>query len=322
MENILDTKKENQTSITEFILLGFGNLQELQPLLFCFFLMIYLMTIIGNILIFLLVMADQLLHTPMYFFLANLSFLDTCYSSTLLPKMLANFLSAEKTITVNGCLAQYHLFCLSGATEAYLLAVMSYDRYSAICRPLFYPSIMNKNFCLQLIAGTWISSMIFNAVLVALVAQLSFCGPKVIDHYFCDLHPLIKMSCSDTTLFELFAFDHHFHNSSISFDPHLLHLHHYQYHQNKFHHWKAKSFLNLLLSPLGSLPFLWHISHCLYIARYLLPKTPHKIISVFYTVVTPLLNPLIYSLRNKDIHKALGQLLNKVLIFGMNHPKL
>ncbi|KAM3823613.1 olfactory receptor 10A3-like [Vipera latastei] len=324
MENILDTKKENQTSITEFILLGFGNLQELQPLLFCFFLVIYLMTIIGNILIFLLVMADQLLHTPMYFFLVNLSFLDTCYSSTLLPKMLANFLSAEKTITVNGCLAQYHFFCLSGATEAYLLAAMSYDRYSAICRPLSYPSIMNKNFCFQLIAGTWISSMIFNAVLVALVAQLSFCGPNVIDHYFCDLHPLTKMSCSDTTLFELFTFCM---TIIFTIPPFLLTL---------------TSYICIIVSVIKinstigrQKAFSTCSSHllvvCLFygtsVIAYTLPdisflKHLNKIISVFYTVVTPLLNPLIYTLRNKDIHKALGRLFNKVLIFGMNHPKL
>ncbi|XP_063158163.1 olfactory receptor 10A3-like [Candoia aspera] len=324
MEEILDIKKENQTSIREFNLLGFGNLHELQPLLFWIFLVIYLITITGNLLIFLLVVADPQLHTPMYFFLANLSFLDTCYSSTLLPKMLVNLLSVEKTITVSGCLAQYHFFCLCGTTEAYLLAAMSYDRYSAICRPLFYPSIMNKNFCSQLVAGTWISSLVFNAVLVALVAQLYFCGPNVIDHYFCDFHPLVEQSCSDTSLFELFAFCM---TIIFTIPPFLLILISYICIMDTIIKIKSTIGRQKAFSTCSSHLLVVCLFYGTSFIAYALPDMPSlrhlkKIFSVFYTIVTPLLNPLIYTLRNKDVHKALRRLGEKRTILGMSHLKL
>uniref|UniRef100_A0A8C6YB31 G-protein coupled receptors family 1 profile domain-containing protein n=1 Tax=Naja naja TaxID=35670 RepID=A0A8C6YB31_NAJNA len=315
---MLASEKGNQSDIVEFILLGLGDSVQLQFLLFLLFLLIYLVTITGNLLIIALVLANPCLHTPMYFFLGNLSCLETCYTSSILPKMLSNLLTGKATITVSQCLAQYYFFGSFATIETYLLAAMtaiSYDRYLAICRPFLYSLIMSRKLCVYLMAG---SCMVFNAVLVAFVAQLSFCGPNVIDHYFCDLHPLTKMSCSDTTLFELFAFCM---TIIFTIPPFLLTL---------------ISYICIIVSIIKinstigrQKAFSTCSSHllvvCLFYGTsaivYTLPDTSslkrlNKIISVFYTVVTPLLNPLIYSLRNKDIHKAIGRLFNKVLFLA------
>ncbi|XP_007443525.2 olfactory receptor 5G3-like [Python bivittatus] len=318
-----DTEKGNQTGITEFILLGFGTFPKVQLLLFWFFLVIYLMTLIGNLLIFLLVVADQHLHTPMYFFLGHLSSLDACYSSTILPKLLASLLTGERTITIHGCLAQYYFFGLCAGTETYLLAAMSYDRYLAICKPLLYASAMNRKFCFQLIAGTCVNSLTFNIMLVALLAQLSFCGPNVIDHYFCDFYPLKKLSCTDTGLLEIITFLMSF---IFAIPPFLLTL---------------ISYICIIVtiikikSTIGrQKAFSTCSSHlmvvCLYygtiIIVYVLPDSPtlrhlNKIFSIFYTVMTPLINPLIYTLRNKEVHKALKRLCGN-MIFGRSHLKV
>ncbi|KAM6448822.1 olfactory receptor 9G19-like [Liasis olivaceus] len=314
---MLDIAKENQSSIREFILLGFGNLPEVQPFLFWFFLVIYLMTITGNLLIFLLVVTDRYLHTPMYFFLANLSCLDTCYSFNFLPKMLANLLTDERTISVSGCLAQYHFSCTCASIETYLLAAMSYDRYLAICRPLLYASIMNSRFCFQLMAAIGINSLVFNVILVAVVAQLVFCGPNVIDHFFCDLYPLMKLSCSDTSLFERFTFCM---TIIFTIPPFLLTFTSYIC--------IIITIINIKSTTGRFKAFSTCSSHlmviCLFYGTlfivYALPDSPslgylNKIISIFYTVMTPLVNPLIYTLRNKEVHKALRRHFDKMIFF-------
>ncbi|XP_063158161.1 olfactory receptor 6B1-like [Candoia aspera] len=323
MEEILDTENGNQTSIREFILLGFGNSPQLQPFLFWFFLVIYLMTITGNIFIFLLVLADQQLHTPMYFFLANLSFLDTCYSSILLPKMLVSLLTGERTITVTRCLVQYHFVCLCGTTETYLLAAMSYDRYLAICRPLHYASIMNRKLCFQLMAGAWIISLIFDVILAGFITQLSFCGPNVIDHFFCDFRPLKKLSCTDTSLIELIAFC-----EAIIFIivPFLLTITSYICIIGTIIKIKSSTGRQKAFSTCSSHLLVVCIFYSTLIIVYVLPDTPslthlNKIFSIFYTVITSLFNPLIYTLRNKEIHKTLRRRFNKLIILRMSHRK-
>ncbi|KAM6448818.1 olfactory receptor 1f45-like [Liasis olivaceus] len=319
-----DTEKENQTGIREFILLGLGTFPHQQPLFFCFFLVIYLMTVTGNLLIFLLVVADQHLHTPMYFFLGNLSCLDTCYSSIILPKMLANLLTGEKIISVSGCIAQFHLFCLYSGIETYLLAVMSYDRYLAICRPLLYASIMNRKFCFLLMAGTWINSVIVNVILVGFVTQLSFCGPNVIDHYFCDFHPLEKLSCSDTSHLKLVLL---FVSFSFVIAPFLLTLISYICIIGAIIKIKSTTGRQKAFSTCSSYLMVVCLFYGTLFIVYVLPDSPtlkhlNKIFSIFYTVMTPLVNPLIYTLRNKEVHKALRQLYGKMIIFSRSNLKL
>ncbi|XP_039177346.1 olfactory receptor 11L1-like, partial [Crotalus tigris] len=196
---------ENQTIPMMFILLDF-NIGEFQPLFSIFFLLIYLITMTGNILIVLLVIVDQKLHTPMYFFLGNLSFLETCYSCTIMPRIVVRFLSGDNTIYIRGCFTQLYFFGYLAATECYFLAVMSYDRYLAICKPLHYAMLMNSKTCILLITGSWISGSLFISFIIYLVSKLSFCGPNKINHFFCDLIPLIRLSCDDVTLVEITAF--------------------------------------------------------------------------------------------------------------------
>ncbi|XP_062994270.1 olfactory receptor 11A1-like [Elgaria multicarinata webbii] len=311
-----NAEEGNYTAITEFILIGFGNLHELQLLLFLLFLMIYIVTITGNLLIMLLVLTDQHLHTPMYFFLGNLSCLETCYSSIILPKLLANLVNGQRSISVSGCMAQFYLFGSCVGIETYLLAAMSYDRYLAICRPLHYISIMHGKFCVQLMTGAWIDSLLANGIIVFLMAQLSFCGPNVIDHYFCDFIPVEKLSCSDTSLIELVTFLSTF---IFTITPFLLTLTSYvciiviilkipstKGRQKAFS--TCSSHLTVVCIFYGTI-----------IIVYMLPNTPtlrdlNKVFSVFYTVLTPLVNPLIYSLRNKEVHKALRRVCCKVVL--------
>ncbi|KAM7145733.1 olfactory receptor 10A7-like [Macrochelys suwanniensis] len=198
-----NTEGVNQMSITEFILLGFGDLPELLALLFLLFLVIYIVTLAGNILIVVLVMADRHLHTPVYFFLGNLSCLETCYTSTLLPRVLASFLTGDKTISVSGCMTQFYFVSFFAGAECYLLAVMSYDQYLAICKPLHYGTLMNARFCLQLAAGSWINGFLAVIIVIFLMLQLTFCGPNEIDHLYCESTEMLNLYCNGTNQIEL-----------------------------------------------------------------------------------------------------------------------
>ncbi|XP_053120621.1 olfactory receptor 6B1-like [Hemicordylus capensis] len=311
-------EKGNQTAITEFILLGFGNLPELQPLLFLFFLGIYIVTTTGNLLIIFLVVFDQHLHTPMYFFLANLSCLETCYSSVILPQMLTNLLSGDKTISFSGCMSQFYLFGSCVGIETYLLATMSYDRYLAICKPLHYTSIMHGKLCVQLMAGAWINSFLANSITVFLMAQLSFCGPNIIDHYFCDFSPMKKLSCTDNSLIELITFLLIF---VFTIAPFLLTLTSYVCIITTILKFPSTTGRQKAFSTCSSHLIVVCIFYGTIIIVYMLPDTPtlrdlNKVFSVFYTILTPLVNPLIYSLRNKEVHKALRRVCYKMVLSG------
>jgi len=199
-------QRDNQTSPREVLLLGLGNVPELQTLLLLLTVMIYSVTVVGNFLIMVLVVADQHLHTPMYFFLGSLSFLETCYSSTILPRLLASFLTGDRTISAHDYMAQLYFFGSFAATECYLLAAMSYDRYLAICQPLLCVSLMTWKVCLGMSAVSCLVGSLVSAVVTFLLSQLQFCGPQVIDHFFCDFTPLLELCCSDIMVVKLITF--------------------------------------------------------------------------------------------------------------------
>ncbi|XP_023967246.2 olfactory receptor 5V1-like [Chrysemys picta bellii] len=312
MHLIEKAEEDNQTVITEFILLGFGNLPELQILLFLVFLVIYIVTMSGNILIIALVVADQHLHTPMYYFLGNLSCLETCYSSTILPRMLASLLTGDRTISVSGCFAQFYCFCYLLPTECYLLAAMSYDRYLAICKPLRYAALMNGRLFLQLTAGSWMSGFLICVIMMCFMSQLTFCGPNEIDHFFCDFSPMLKLSCSDTSMITLVSF------ILASLDspcPFLLTVTSYVCIIATILRIPSTTGRQKAFSTCSSHLIVVTVFYGTLMTVYLLPKTNtlralNKVFSVFYTVLTPMLNPLIYSLRNKEVKEALRKVIS------------
>ncbi|XP_053120515.1 olfactory receptor 2AP1-like [Hemicordylus capensis] len=306
MQFIIKPEKGNHTDPAKFILLDF-NTEDLQILHFMLFLAIYIATMAGNILIVILVVVDKHLHTPMYFFLGNLSCLETCYSSNIVPRMLISFLTGEKSISVYGCFAQLYFFGLLAGTECYFLAVMSYDRYLAICKPLHYAMLMNGRICVQLIALSWISGSLGISAIIYLVSKLSFCGPNKINHFFCDFMPVIGLSCNDTHMVEMTAF---IVSSLATLPPLVITLTSYIF--------IIKSILRIPSTTGKQKAFSTCSSHlivvsCFYgslMIVYVLPDMSSlselkKLFSLFYTLLTPLVNPLIYSLRNKEVKEAI-----------------
>ncbi|XP_042329591.1 olfactory receptor 11A1-like [Sceloporus undulatus] len=297
---------ENQTTITEFLLLGFGDFHELQILLFFPFLVIYVLTMTGNILIIVLVLTDQHLHTPMYLFLANLSCLEICYTSTILPRMLASFLTGNRTVPVHGCIVQFWVFGSLAASECYLLSAMSFDRYVAICKPLHYTAIMKTKVCLQLVAASWVCGFVENAILILFVFDLTFCGHNEIDHFFCDFIPIMQLSCTDTHKAQLALT---FLASFCTFPAFILTIASYVYIINAIIRIPSVRGRQKAFSTCSSHLVVVSIFYGTIIIVYVLPKTEilknlNKMFSVFYTVLTPLVNPLIYSLRNKEVKEA------------------
>ncbi|XP_050773999.1 olfactory receptor 10A7-like [Gopherus flavomarginatus] len=196
----------NHTVVTQFILLGLSDLPEIQALFFLVFLATYVITLTGNLLIFTLTLADAVLHTLMYFFLINLSFLEICYTSVTLPKMLANLLSEDKTISFTGCAVQMYFFLFLGDTECFLLRAMTYDRYVAICYPLRYMHIMNNIRCSEMAAVSWISGLLTSLGHTSIIFSLPFCGSNEIYHFFCDIPPVLKLACGVTYMNEITVF--------------------------------------------------------------------------------------------------------------------
>ncbi|XP_025843026.2 olfactory receptor 2D3-like [Vulpes vulpes] len=302
--------KENQTFVTEFILLGLSQDLQTQILLFVLFLIIYLLTVLGNLLIIILIFMDSRLHTPMYYFLRNLSFADLCFSTSIVPQVLAHFLVKRKTISFLGCMTQIVVFLLAGCTECALLAVMSYDRYVAVCKPLHYSSIMTQQVCLQLAIGSWASGALVSLVDNTFTFQLPYQGQNIINHYFCELPALLKVASADTYSTEMAIFAM---GVVMLLVPVCLILVSY---------WNIISTVIQMQSGEGRLKaFSTCGSHLIVVVLfygsgifdYMRPnskttKEQDKMVSVFYTVVTPMLNPIIYSLRNKDVKGALRTL--------------
>ncbi|MEE6490668.1 hypothetical protein FKM82_015941 [Ascaphus truei] len=298
---------ENQTSVTEFILLGITNLPQLQIFLFITFLMFYLFNLLGNLSIVTVVITDQRLHTPMYFLLGNLSFLDFFLSSTTVPKMLSGLLMEDKRISFHSCIAQLHFFQFFGSTQTLLLTSMSYDRYIAICNPLRYHVLMAKRVCIQLASSSWITGFVYSLSQTILTFMLPFCKLNKISHFFCDIKPLLKLACADfhlnesvlsivtgcatlSTLLLIII-------SYVFIGTHLLNIRSPQGRRKAFS--TCTSHLTVVLLYYGTA-----------ISTYLRPATDDsldqdRLTAVLVTVITPALNPLIYSLRNKEVKRAL-----------------
>ncbi|XP_062992639.1 olfactory receptor 1M1-like [Elgaria multicarinata webbii] len=305
-----NTEFQNQSSQTEFMLLGFEENQVLQIPLFLLFLLIYIVTMAGNILIILLVATDRNLHTPMYIFLGNLSCLEICCSSNILPRMLFSFLTGRKTISVNACFVQEYVFGSLGAVECYLLSVMSYDRYLAICKPLHYVIKMNGKLCLELIAISWFSGVIASSLIIALISKSVFCAGNKIDHYFCDTLPVIELSCSDTQILKLSLYVVSF---IVTFPPFILTLTSYMFIIVAIMKIPSTMGKQKAFSTCSSHLLVVTIFYGTLISIYVIPNTVrlnglHKVFSVFYTILTPMLNPIIYSLRNKEVKDAMKRL--------------
>ncbi|XP_066485722.1 olfactory receptor 6C75-like [Tiliqua scincoides] len=310
-------------NITEFVLLGFGNLENWNILFFVLFLAIYIVTLSGNLLIVTVVAAEQHLHTPMYFFLANLSFVEISCTTTILPRMLASFLTGDKTISFWGCILQMHFFGTVAATECYLLAAMSYDRYLAICRPLHYATLMSEGTCILMLSVSWTIGLLLITVTTYLLPQLLFCNQNTIDHFFCDFTPVVRLSCSNTRVIETASFI----TSSIGLLPTfvitvtsyvliistILKIPSITGRQKAFS--TCSSHLTVVSIFYGSLIFV-----------YILPtsikfRDLKKAFSCLYTVLTPMINPFIYTLRNKDVKDTLRKALCWLLDFSGIHQK-
>ncbi|XP_004613709.2 olfactory receptor 2D3-like [Sorex araneus] len=305
--------KENHTSVTEFILLGLSQDPKIQILLFCIFLIVYLLSVFGNLLIIILIQFDSRLHTPMYFFLKNLSFADLCFSTSIVPQMLVHFLVRKKSISFAGCSLQIVVFLLAGCTECVLLAVMSYDRYVAVCKPLHYSTIMTQKICVQLAIVSWISGALVCSVDSAYTLCLPYQGQNVINHYFCEPPALLKLASADTYDAEMALFSM---GVVILLAPVSLIFVSYCHIISTVIRMQSGEGRLKVFSTCGSHLTVVVLYYGSGIFAYMRPNSKtmsekDKVISVFYSVMTSMLNPIIYSLRNKDVKGALRKLIGK-----------
>ena len=304
----------NRTSITEFLLLGMTDIQELQSFLFVIILIIYFVTVTGNGAILIVVISDPRLHSPMYFFLGNLSCLDICFSTVTLPKMLENFLSTHKAISFLGCISQLHFFHFLGSTEVMLLAVMAFDRFVAICKPLRYTVIMNHQVCTQMAVTVWIIGFFHALLHSVMTSRLNFCGSNHIHHFFCDVKPLLKLACGNTDLNEWLL---HTVTETIAMGSFFLILLSYFYIIiYLFFKTHSCSMLRKALSTCASHFMLVVLLFGPVFFIYIRPASgssmdQDRTVAIMYSVVTPVLNPLIYTLRNKEVKGALKRVIRR-----------
>ncbi|XP_006122812.2 olfactory receptor 12D1-like [Pelodiscus sinensis] len=305
---------ENQTEVSDFVLLGLTDLQELQIFLFPLFLLLYMANVLENGAIIAVVLAEPRLHKPMYFLLGNLSFLDICFSTVAVPKLLAGFLSERQAISFAGCLVQLYFFHLLGSSETVLLAVMAYDRYVAICNPLRYTVVMSPRACLLLAAATWASGFLHALLTTVMTSRLRFCRSNRVHHFCCDVKPLLDLACGSTRLnLTLLNVD----AAVLGLSSFLLTLLSYLY---------IISFLLLKVQSQESRKkaFSTCTSHLTVVSLFYLPAISNYMISfpglpserdmiptLMYSIITPVLNPLIYTLRNEEVKSALKTFLNR-----------
>ncbi|XP_067151834.1 olfactory receptor 8D1-like [Apteryx mantelli] len=304
---------ENCTRVTHFTLAGLTEHPHLRPVLFALFLGTYMLTLVGNLGIIVLVRVSPQLHTPMYFFLSNLSFLDICYSCTISPKMLLDLSEKHRAISFAGCLMQFYFYAVFGTSEVYLLAAMAYDRYVAICSPLLYGIIMSPGLCTCLVAGSYLAGMLNAVIHTSTLLQLSFCGPHVIDNFYCDGPPLFVLSSTDTWLNELVMFVFVGFNLTTT---NLLIVASYTRIAVTIVRMRSAEGRRKACSTCASHLATVMMLYVSFVLMYLRPSSSSavdevKFASVFYTVVIPFSNPLIYSLRNKEVKAALRRLLRR-----------
>ncbi|XP_036745986.2 olfactory receptor 8S1-like [Manis pentadactyla] len=303
----------NHSTITEFTLLGLSEDPHVQALLFVLFLVIYLLTLMGNLMMLLVIKTDSHLHTPMYFFLSHLSFLDLCYSSATVPKLLENLLSQKKTISVGGCLAQVFFVFDIGGTEACLLSVMAYDRYVAICHPLLYGQVMSNQLCVRLVCTTWSLGFLDALINILPAMRLDFCKDQSIPHYSCELPTLFPLSCSDvSTSFTVLLCSSLLHGLGTC----LLTVFSYALIVSTILSISSSSGRGKAFSTCSSHLTVVLMFYGSFFIRYLMPisgSTLELISSLQYSVVTPLLNPLIYSLKNNEVKAAVRRTFGKYL---------
>uniref|UniRef100_A0A8C3SWJ5 Olfactory receptor n=1 Tax=Chelydra serpentina TaxID=8475 RepID=A0A8C3SWJ5_CHESE len=297
----------NQTSDTEFILLGFPVAPHLQLLFFMSFLMAYTLVVLENIIIIVTIRVNCHLHCPMYFFLSNLSFLEIWYVTVTVPKTMVNFVSGSKRISFIGCMTQLYFFLGLGNTECILLAVMAYDRYVAVCNPLRYLAIVSQGLCIRMAAGSWLCGFFISAWKVFLISQLTYCGPNVINHFFCDVSPLLNLACTDMTHAALADFVAAL---FILLIPLCVIILSYAYIVSTILRIPSTRGRQKAFSTCASHLIVVVIFYSASIFIYVRPQAMYaynsnKLVSVLYTVVVPLLNPLIYCLRNKEVKDAL-----------------
>ncbi|XP_077169498.1 olfactory receptor 6P1-like [Paroedura picta] len=304
---------KNTTSHLEFIIMGFPELPQHQLLLFALFFTIYLLTLLENVLLIVTIWLNSHLRTPMYFFLGNLSLLEIFYVSVTMPKLFSNLLLSEKVITLGGCLAQLYFFLSLASSECFLLATMAYDRYLAICCPLHYTSIMNHTTCMVLSLASWLGGFLASFPSVVMISHLQFCNKNIIRHFFCDLSPLLRLSCTDTSLIELLDFV-----AALAVLMTSLLV-------------TGTSYISIFCT-VAKIPsakgkhkaFSTCVSHLTVVSMfyattifmYARPKAIgtfdlNKMLSILYTVVTPFLNPVIYSLRNREVRETITRAIHR-----------
>nr|XP_048307801.1 olfactory receptor 1361-like [Myodes glareolus] len=301
---------DNHTTVTEFLLLGLSEESEQENAVFGMFLGMYIVTISGNLLIILAISCDSHLHTPMYFFLANLSSVDICFSSVTVPKALVNHMVGSKSISYMECMAQIYFFLAFGTTDNFLLSVMAYDRYVAICYPLHYTLMMRPRLCALLVAISWVITHLHALLHILLMVQLTFCSHNAVPHFYCDPYLVMKLSCSDTFINDVTAFAE---GGMIFMTPFVCIVVSYAYICSKVLKMPSVQGIRKAMSTCGSHLTVVCLFYGAILGVYMHPSSSYSlqdaVASVIFTVVTPMANPFIYSLRNRDIKGALRKII-------------
>lgn len=313
----METDVRNKSMDPDFIFLGFNTSESLKILLFILFLLMHIITLAGHLAIVAITLVDSALYTPMYFFLRNLSFIEVCYTLVIVPKMLVNFLAKSQRICFTACAAQMFFFIALGGTECFLLALMAYDRFVAICSPLRYTVIMSRTLCLQLLVVACISGFTISLGLTTLIFSLPFCGSRTINHFFCDIPPVLFLACSNTHTNEVAVF---LVCLMILLIPFLLILVSYIFIANSIMRIKCSEGRKKAFSTCAAHLIVVMVHYGCAIFIYIRPKASYsldhdKVVSLIYTNVTPMLYPMIYSLRNKEVKGAFKRVCGRKIVF-------